>query len=486
MKKANSAPKLSTNLIYNILYRLSTIIVPLITTPYISRVLGSENTGIYSYTYTIAQYFVIFGCFGFENYGNRQIATVRDSRAQLNQTFSSLFGLQLITGCTAAAAYGIYLILFCRRYPVFSVISGLYVLASIFNISWFFCGMERFKLTAVRTIFVRFLGLILIFVFVKDTQDLGTYIFILALMEFLNQLLLWFRVKRFVNFVRVSLSDILQHVKGCAILFLPVILINIYRMMDKLMLGNMSTMAEIGNYTYADKIVEVPFHVITAIGVVMLPRMTNLAAHGKKEETLRYIEITMRYNTVLASALSFGLIAVRKDFIFFFLGSGYERCITLIAIIAPMIIIRAWANAVRTQYLMPNRKDMPYVISLIFGVVVNLILNAVSIPHFGAAGAAMATLLAESTVAVVQIAACKNDLPVGRYIKSNCPFILFGIVMFAVVELAEKKVNGNISALCIQIFAGALAYLSMVVPYLYRIDRENVQKVLGILKNISL
>lgn len=478
----NKTPNMKMNFFYNILYRISSIIIPLITTPYVSRVLGAENSGIYSYTYTIAWYFVILGCFGFENYGNRQIAMVKDDEAELNKTFSSLLGLQAITGSIAIISYVVYLVFFCSEYKMLFSISILYVISSLFNISWLFYGLEQFKTTALRTIVARFTGLLLIFVFVRTAGDLWKYVAILAAMELLNQLILWARIKSVVSIVRVSITDVMSHLRGCAILFVPVILINIYRLMDKHMLGQISTMDEVGFYTYADKITEMPFHVITAIGTVMLPRMTNMIAKGQIEKSKQYIETTMRYNTVFACAIAFGMMAVSSDLSVLFLGDKYSRCAILINIIAPMLIVRAWANVARTQFLMPNHRDKEYVISLVVGVIANLVLNSLTIPYIGAEGAALATLVAESLVAITQIIFTNRDLPIKKYILPNIPFIFFGLLMWMFVRAISTNLHDSWLGLAIQIFAGAVLYLALSIVYLYKIDRPTIKRVLKLKK----
>ncbi|MCI6465361.1 MAG: oligosaccharide flippase family protein [Faecalicatena sp.] len=475
-----SEPKLKSNFIYNILYRISTLIVPLITTPYVSRILGSENSGVYNYTYTIAQYFVILGCFGFENYGNRQIAKVRDNQELLNKTFSSIFGLQICTSLLAIISYAGYLILYCTEYKMFMLISSFYVVATLFNITWVYYGLERFKNTAIRSIVIRFLSLILIFLLVKNKSDVDIYITILAILELVNQIALWFHLFKYVHFVPVTLKEICSHIKRCTLLFFPILLFNIYSLMDKLMLGQFSSMIETGYYSYALKIVEIPFHFITAIGVVMLPRMTNLIANKQYEKSMFYIERTLRYNSLVGSAMAFGLIAVSNDLAIQFLGTEYKACSILICIMAPMILVRAWANVIRTQYLMPNLMDIPYVMSLVLGVIINLILNALLIKSYGAAGAAFATLITESTVAFVQILVVVKKIPIIQYLKINIPFFINGIIMLLVVSLFYKYVHGSIVALFLQVLLGGGIYIILSLTYLKRLGDPLIDKLLNI------
>lgn len=482
MDKRKGTSSLRSNVIYNILYRISGVIVPLITTPYVSRVLGAEATGVYSYTYTVAWYFVILGCLGFENYGNRQIAIAKRDQRQLNQTFSSIFGLQLVTGSMAVVLYVTYMLFFCNQYQAIAWINILYVISCLFNISWFFYGMEQFKTTAIRTIVTRFLGLVLILAFVRTRDDLWKYVFILAALELLNQVVLWVRLRAVASLVKVSWQEVFSHFRGCAILFIPVLLINIYRMMDKLMLGNMSTMFEVGIYTYADKITEMPFHIVTAIGLVMLPHTTSLIANGEEEKSRKYMEMAMRYNTVFSSAITFGMIAVSGNFSILFFGEEYAACAPLICVMAPMLIVRAWANVTRTQFLIPRQRDKEYIISLAIGTVINLVLNSVLIPLCGALGAAIATLLAESSVAIAQILFTNRELPVRQYIVPNIPFIFAGAGMAVVVYCVGLLFERSWITLGVQILLGAVLYIIFAALYLYKTDSFIRKKFEGILR----
>ena len=278
------------NFLYNIVYQVFAIVLPLITTPYIARIIGPEGSGVNSYTYSIANYFVIFALLGIANYGNRLIAQNRDNKEKLNYEFTSLFILHVIISLIVLAMYLIFVFFIANNYKIYFIVQGLFVISALFDISWLFFGLEEFKTTVVRNIVIRLIALILIFTFVKSATDLIKYIIILQGSTLLSQLVLFpFLKKNKIKFVKVRREDVLKHFKPMLILFIPVIAVSIYKMMDKVMLGYMVDVKEVGLYEYGERIINLPMTLITALGTVMLPRMSNLVAKGDDETFKLYI-----------------------------------------------------------------------------------------------------------------------------------------------------------------------------------------------------
>lgn len=477
--KDNSARKVVLNFAYNLVFQVFRMILPLITIPYVSRILGAENLGIYNYTYSVATYFAMIGYLGFENYGNRLIAQNKNNQDDLNRAFSGAYAFQIVSGLTAVALYAVYMILFCRDNITIAWIQILYVSSEIFNISWFYFGIEKFKKPTIVNVVIRLLSFVCILCFVKTPKDLSTYTFICAATFLLSTVLLWPATKKYVRWCSISFKEVIFHGKGTLILFFPVLVISIYRSMDKIMLGNMATMVDVALYSNADKIVEVPYGVITALGVVMIPRMTDLVSKGQKKITFRYIELSMRFMMFLACGMCFGMLGVGKVFAPVFFGEEFIQSGSLIMIIAPMVIVRACANVVRTQYLLPNRRDKDYIVSILIGVVVNLVFNSLLIPKWTSAGAAIATLMAESFVAFYQIFVCRKDIPVVKYIFRNWFFAVSGIIMFIPVYRFGASHNISTITLIEQILIGIIVYLTIAGTYLIVNEKVLVVKVLN-------
>lgn len=454
------------NYSYNVLYQILIMILPLVTIPYISRVLGPSGIGVFSYTQSIANYFLLFAMLGLKNYGNRTIAMVRDDKEKLSNTFWNIYGLQLIVSTTFILMYLLFIVVFEQKYLVISLIQTLFVLQSIFDINWFFFGLEKFKLTVTRNAIIKILSVCCVFLFVRTEDDLLLYTVIMSAGMLLSQLAVWPFVSKYVHFVRISWKEMFSHLKPNLVLFIPVLAVSLYKIMDKVMLGSISEIAQVGFYENTEKIINVPMGLIVSLGAVMLPRMSNLVAKGEVNQSKLYIKNSMTFVMFLSSALAFGIAGIAPIFAPFFFGKEFAVTGQLITYIAPTILFISWANVIRTQYLIPNKMDKVYIISVILGAVVNLVLNLLLIPNFGALGAVLGTILAEFTVAFVQTIMVRKELDFILYMKNGFPFLLFGIIMFIIVRICGNIEFSSIIILALQIAIGAIVYLTFSLTYL--------------------
>lgn len=397
------------NFLYNAFYNVLALIIPLVTTPYISRIMGAEKIGIYSYAYSIATYFGLFILLGLNNYGNRTIASVRDDKDKLSKTFCSIYAMQLIMSLFVIIIYILYT-LFLSSDRLMAWTQLIYLISVSLDINWFFFGMEQFKLTVSRNTIIKILNLIFIFVLVKNQSDLYIYGLIMVCGPLLSQLILWLFIKKYIIFRRVSLNDVYVHVKPNLILFIPVIAISLYTIMDRVMLGMMSSMTEVGYYENSNKLTQIPVMAISSLGTVMLPRISNMISNGRKEESIRYIQKSLILSILLSTSMAFGLCAVSNEFIPIFYGNGFGKCKNVISILVLSSIFISWANVIRTQYLIPNKKDKIYIVSVFLGAIVNVIINLILIPKLMSIGAAIGTICAEFSVCAYQTYKIKNEL----------------------------------------------------------------------------
>ena len=307
------------NFTYNLIYQILTLILPLVTTPYLSRVLGAEKTGIYSYSYSVANYFVLFAMLGLNNYGNREIAKVKDNIEERSIIFWSIYFLQLITGGFSTIIY-IIVCLMCRNSQI-NWIMSLYVLSGLFDINWFFWGMEEFKITVSRNIIIKLVTVAGILLLVKSPDDLWIYAVLMAGSMLVSPLALWPYLSKRIYWIKPSLRQILLHFKPNLVLFIPVIAVSLYKIMDKIMLGWMTTYIEVGYYEYSERVIAIPNSLVNALGTVMLPRMSNLVAKNDTTQELSIIKNSVILGTGIAAAMSFGLIGIADVFVAFFYGA---------------------------------------------------------------------------------------------------------------------------------------------------------------------
>ena len=467
---------LQKNFLYNVLYQILLVILPLITAPYISRTLGATAVGVYSYTYSVAYYFLLIAMLGIGNHGNRSIAAVRDDRKKLNKTFSSIYSLQVITFSIAILAYAIYLVLFVKDNRLIVLLQLIYVTSGLFDIGWLFFGLEQFKLTVARNTLIKISTVVLMFVFVHKPSDLWKYTLIMSAGTLFSQAYLWLYVKKYVSFEKCSVKEITSNIKPVLILFIPVLAYSIYKVMDKIMLGNMSSYDQVGFYNNAEKIINIPMGIITALGTVMLPRMSNIVANGDKKRVDDYIRISAKLVTLLSSAIAFGLMGVSSVLAPVFFGDEFIACGEIIRLLSVTVFFIAWANVIRTQYLIPNKRDSIYLTSTMVGAILNLIINWMLIPKYQANGAAFGTIVAEFSVMLVQMVAVKNELSMRKYIMSYSPILIIGLIMAVLVDGIGIKLGVSVSTLAIQILAGGFFFCIVTIAYL-RISNDEMWRL---------
>lgn len=465
--------KLKINFTYSLGYQILAIIIPLITAPYISRVLGAHNVGVFSYTQACANYFFLFTMLGVSNYGNRTVAAVRDDKEKLEKTFWEIYAFQFVMGGAVCIAYLVYCVFIVKQDRFVFYLQFFYVASGWFSVNWLMFGLERFKLTTIRNIIVRVGMAVLIFILVKDQNDLLIYTIIIAGGNLISALVIWPFTLEHVAFKPPTISGIIKHIKPNLILFWPVIAVSFYNIMDKLMLGAMSTKAEVGFYTYAENIIQIPNTLILAIDNVMLPRMANLYAVGKKEKASNLMDSVMMFAMMAAVAMSFGLAGVGPIFAPWFYGEEFTRCGLFVMLLCPVIIFKGWAGALRTQYIIPNKRDKVFLISLTSGGIVNLVINFIFIPRFQGVGAILGTIVAEFTVAFIQFFMLRNEIPIKKYMLNGVAFLGIGLIMYIVIYLISNM-NGLsvVTIMAAQIICGVIVYLSLSAIYMVKAIKQ--------------
>lgn len=455
------------NFLYNVAYQILILLLPLITAPYISRTLGATAAGIYSYTNSVAYYFLMAAMLGISNHGNRSVAAVRNNPEKLKRVFSSIYMLQICTFSIAIAAYIIYCMFVVNDNKIIAALQLLYVASGLLDISWLFFGLEKFKLTVGRNILIKSATVLCMFVFVHDPGDLWKYTLIMSAGTFLSQAYLWMYVKKETEFIKVPFAEVADNFKPVCVLFIPVLSYSIYKVMDKIMLGQMSTYAQVGYYQNAEKIISIPMGIITAFGTVMLPRMSNIIAEGDREKSKSYIRLSTKFVTLLCSPIAFGLMGISAVLAPVYLGEEFSACTPLISILSLTVFFVAWANVIRTQYLIPCHYDRVYILSTIVGALVNLIINMALIPVWEGVGAALGTVAAEFSVMIIQMIYVRKRLHIHRYILRYLPVIVAGFFMMIVVRLTGNVLGINILSLILQIFTGAVIFISLTAVYFY-------------------
>lgn len=475
-KRMKEQSNVKSNFLYSCVYQILLMILPLVTSPYVSRILGSKGLGIFSYTFSLASTFALVGMLGVNNYGNRTIAAVRDDRRKRSEDFWNIWAIQCIVTGIMIIGYIIYVLFYCpKEYKLVSWIQIITILCSVTDVNWLFFGLEKFKITVTRNIIIKILNVLMIFLFVKNENDVWLYCLIIISGMFISNITIWPFLFKEVDFVMPKMKNITPHFNNTIILFIPVIAITLYNRIDKVMIGILSDMVQTGLYENTDKIITIPLSFITAMGTVMLPRMSYLFSKGDNHQTLRYISLSMEFVCFMSVAMTFGISGIAIEFAPIFFGEKFVDTGVLIMLLSPKIICISWANVIRTQYLIPLHKDKIYVISVWLGAIVNIVVNLLLIPSMGAMGAVIGTIIAESIVMIYQTISVWNELPMLDYIKKGTYYFFGGVVMFLVVRLIGNKMGISVLTVIVQIIVGAIVYLLTALPYIYITHKEELK-----------
>lgn len=446
MKKTNK------NFLLNIGYQILLYIIPIILTPYLSRVLGPENIGIYSFAYSIVYYFMLATLLGINNYGTRNIAKAK-TKEELSRTFFSIYKLQLVLGLGCLITYNILAIFFLKENQNIHLINNLFLLSAVFDINWFYFGLEKFKITVFRNAIIKILSVFAIFLFVKTENDLWIYTLIMGGSTLLSQLYLFLFLGGHVSFTKVAWREVFKNLRPCLILFIPVIAYSIYRVMDKTMIGILSSNLELGYYENAEKMINIPVSIITALGTVMLPHIAKIDKKDKAK-IQKNIDASFKLSLLFIIPAILGFLLIGKDFSIVFFGDRFEKSGEIMSLLSVTILFTGVANVIRTNYLIPFEKDKIYVKSTILGAIVNLICNILFISRFGAIGACIGTIFAEFSVMFYQAIKVKNELDLKsifkisiNYLMKCIPIIIYIMVIgYLVPDLTAKVLLQGIGA----------------------------------------
>ena len=452
------------NYIFNLIYQLLSIIMPFITTPYVSRVLHADGIGAYSYTISTITYIGIFAILGMSTYGQLEVAKLREDKYQCSKLF---WGIVCAKGITTIAAVTVYYVLtpILGIYVDIYKLMIIYFIAQLIDFTWFFQGFEEFGFIVARNIAIKVIGTLCIFLFVKKPEDILLYTIIIQGTALLGNALMCPRLRRFL--VRVPFKEIkvVVHWKESLIFFIPTIATSVYTLLDKSMIGWLTKSAfENGYYEQAHKIEQIVVVVVTSLNVVTLPRVVHLFHEGLLEDVKQIINKSVKFVLCIAFPMCIGLAAVSKDLIPIFLGQGYEPCILLVEIFAFLIIIVGLSNLISGQCLTATGKQKDANICVIVGALINFGLNIFLIPRLGATGAAIATVSAETIILIMFLCYSKQYVSVAMIMKLSLKYFACSLIMGAVVLWVGCLPIGNeILSLLLQILAGGLIYLLMLV-----------------------
>lgn len=451
------------NFVLSILYQILTMLTPFITAPYISRVLGADGVGIYSYTGSIQYYFSMFAALGTVSYGTREIARVRNNKEQRSKLFWEIETITIITTLLSLIIW-FAIILFQNNYQMYFLACTFNIVAVLFDISWLYAGLEHFEYTVLQNSILKILGIVAIFLFVQKKEDLIFYILIIALTTCIGNLSMWIYLPKCVEKVDIRTLTIKRHFKETFVYFIPTIATSIYTVLDKTLIGVFTNdNYQNGYYEQATKIINMAKSVcFVALNNVLGSRISFLFAENKLDEVREKIDISINYILFMGIGIVFGLMGIASRFVPWFFGNGYESVVYLLWILSPISLIIGISNCLGSQYYTPAGLRNLSVKYLIVGSCVNLILNCILIPRLMSYGAAIATVIAEIVITVLYMWNCDGYLTVKQIFKHGWKKIIAGACMFGWLIILDKIIDSNLLMIVMGGITGSLIYILLL------------------------
>ena len=468
--------KVIKNYLYNLSYQILIIILPVITIPYVTRIFTSEDLGNYVFYNSIVGYFSLFAMLGIGVYGTKQIAAASD----VSSTFWNIYVIQLIASILAMAVYIIAIFSIPQMGGIIPLIVGITLFAKMIDISWLFSGKEDFKKITIRNVVIRIIGVISIFTFVKSSDDLYLYVFLIVIFDFLGQFVMWVPAKKFIKRPSFNAKIMKKNLHPIVLLFLPQVAISLYVVLDRTLLGLLGSYSDVGIYEQGQKLISILLKVVSSLGVVMLPRVANLLSERRDKEAQNMVKFSFILYNLIIFPMMFGLIAVNEVFVKLFLGQNFQDVKYVLYVIVFNIMFVGWTNILGYQVLVVRNKNKEFMLSTTIPAFVSVAVNIAIIPFFGYIGASITSVVVEILVFAIQWYYSRNIINKNLlFNKDLAKIICSSLVMFGAVMLCKMSLGlDGIVGLAIYLAVGGVSYLGMI----FLLKTVNIREMKAMLK----
>ena len=468
--------KVIKNYLYNLSYQILTIILPIITVPYVTRIFTSSDLGNYGFYNSIVSYFSLFAMLGIGIYGTKQIAAAND----VNSTFWNIYAIQLIASILAISVYVIAILSVPQMRGIIPLILGIVLFTKMLDISWLFAGKEDFKKITLRNTVVKVTGVISIFTFIKSNEDLFLYVSLIVVFDFLGQFVMWIPAKKFLNRPIFNFERIKKNLRPTILLFLPQVAISLYVVLDRTLLGLLGSYSDVGIYEQGQKLISILLTVVSSLGTVMVPRVANLLFERKDKEAQNMVKFSFILYNLIIFPMIFGLIAVNEVFVKLFLGKNFQDVKYVLYILVFNIMFVGWTNILGYQVLVVRNKNKEFMLSTTIPAFVSVAVNIAVIPIFGYIGACITAVIVEFLAFTIQWYYSRNIINKNLlFNKDLAKIILSSLVMFGAVMLCKMTLGlEGIIGLIIYLAVGGISYLVMI----FLLKTVNIREMKAMLK----
>ena len=452
------------NFIMNFILTVSNFLFPLITFPYVSRVLLPEGTGKVAFALSIVSYFTLFASFGVATYGIRAIAQVRDDKERLSKTMHELLFINIISMIIVYIALAIAILVV----PKFAIekelfwVTSLFILFTIIGIEWLYKGLEKYQYITIRTIVFKIASLFLVFLFVKEKSDYILFAFISIFAIVGSGVLNLINSRKLINYTLYSEYEFKKHLKPMFVLFLTSMAIAIYTSLDEGLLGLLSSPEQVGYYNAAVRVKGILFTLITSLGVVLLPRLSYYVENHMETEFHEALAKSTNFIIVIAASVVIFFTLFAKETILILAGENYVASIIPLQIVVWALILSAITNILGIQILLPLKKDKQLLFSVLCAATVDVIANFLLVPKLAAVGTALSVIAAELSVLIVQIIILRQYIKI-LFSGLQLHKIIIALLIAIACALFVREIVVNTSTLIIFLCSSSVFFLAYFI-----------------------
>lgn len=458
--------KIATNFLYQAMYQVTLIVLPIVTIPIISHALGADGLGLWNYVSSIVSYFTLVAGLGLANYGVREIAIVKKSKELLSKKF---FELQIFNAFFSLGTFIVYLImiLFLPNKDLY-LAQSFVVLGALFDISWFFAGIEDFKKISLLNVFIKVVSFVCILLFVKNRSDLFLYVLIQSLSTFFSQLGLWLFLPKKVSWYAVSVRESWGHFRPALEFFIAKVGATIFSSITKTILGMLTTMTFVGIYSNSLTLVFMSGSIVGALNTVMIPHMSKLVDSNEPAKMTKILERTIHLQLYFTIAIMFGIIAINGKMIGWFYGSEFYSMVNTVPLLSISVVLQSLYNGIATQYLIPKGDMKSYNLSILYGAILSAVLDILLIPFIGIYGAILGNIFGQLLICAMRIIPLKketgfqfNYIWIGKYIAA-------GVIMLGLINRLTENLPTSAKTTLIQVSIGIISYF--IITIIFRVN----------------
>ena len=456
---------LKKNAFYSVLKVFLTLLFPLITFPYASRILLPEGIGKVNFANSIISYFIMLASLGIGGYATREAAKIRDDKKALTKLFKEIITINLI--CCIIAYILFFLSLFFvpkfHEYRDLLLVCSIKIIFSVLGIEWLFTANEEFKYITIRSFIIQLFSLLYLFIFVKTRNDIIHYAIFGILTAVGCNLFNFFLLGKYLDFSYKPVLEIKKHLKAIVIFFGMSVVTRVFTMLDTTMLGFLSNDTQVGYYTASTKLIHMVVSMLAALTAVLLPRLTNYAHNNDSDSFKDLVNKSSNIIILLAIPMASGLFILAKPLLLLLGGEKYLPSIISMRILSPILLSISLGSLIGGQILPAIGLEKKVFYSYIVGAITNITFNSILIPKYGTIGAATASILAESVVTCIQLFFVRKLVINKTFIITILQSLLASSIMICLIYILNKFISNILLQTIISFLVGCLTYSLILI-----------------------